>query len=475
VVSPRPATSPRAASASPFLPPQALSGWALRDAAGDSLLESNRAEANLTPGSTQKLFTTWITLDVLGGDRTFATELYRAGPVEGGILKGDLLIKGGGDPAFAGSQLDTAYSAARIFALWTAALNAAGIRRVEGCVVGDGSYLIEEGPHPAGLWEDAGNYYAGTVSGLCFNDNLYALNFTGASAPGKPLALLGPSPLHVGITRFDNRLLSGPAGSRDSAYILGGFPSGARALRGTFPAGRSTFFIKGSLPNPAWTAARELRDYLAVHGIAFPAETDPRACGDSLALPNHAPIDYAKATLIAKQASPPLKELIRHTNQKSDNNYAAQLLALLGKASGKSPDWRGGLEALYAWLDARGFSREEIHLKDGNGLSRYNWISPAQTSRLLSLAYKQKAFPDFQASLVGAPGSEGKLLRYGSGWEGRLYVKTGTLEGVSALAGYLRAKSGRWLAFAVSANNFDADGDGQKAFIPLLKHWAAKY
>lgn len=129
------------------------------------------------------------------------------------------------------------------------------------------------------------------------------------------------------------------------------------------------------------------------------------------------------------------------------------------------------------YLGRNGFALREIHFRDGTGLSRYNWVSPAQTARLLTKAYGRKAYPAFISSLVGGPGSDRKLERYGAGWKGRLYVKTGTLEGVAALAGYLKADSGRWLAFAVAANNFELEGraDPHKAFIPLLRRWAKSY
>jgi D-alanyl-D-alanine carboxypeptidase/D-alanyl-D-alanine-endopeptidase (penicillin-binding protein 4) len=230
------------------------------------------------------------------------------------------------------------------------------------------------------------------------------------------------------------------------------------------------FALKGSLPNPAWTCAREFGDFLAAKGITV---TGGAGCGDPLALPNHAPVGGGEPIAGTKVASPPLRELLRIVNQRSDNNWAAQTLALLGKGTGHQADWRGGLEAVYGWLDAHGFDRKQIHLKDGNGLSRYNWIAPAQTARLLAYAYRDAKFPEFQSTLVGAPGSEGKLDRFGPGWDGRLFVKTGTLEGASALAGYLRAKSGKWLVFSIAANNFEArNGDAQKYFAPLLKAWA---
>jgi D-alanyl-D-alanine carboxypeptidase/D-alanyl-D-alanine-endopeptidase (penicillin-binding protein 4) len=457
----------------PGFPREALIGWMVRDVgAGDAVLESQSGDLSFTPGSTQKLFTTWIALDLLGGDRTYATELFRSGTVAGGVLKGDLIVRGGGDPSFGGAQFGPDHGADAVFNSWLKALKAAGIQRIEGCVLGDGAYLTEEGPHPAGLWEDAGNYYAGTVSGLSFNDNLYQAKFSGAASPGKPVAFQGASPVHTGIDRFDNRLRTGPADGTDSAYILGGFPASTRVLRGTYPAGRMPFTIKGSLPNPAWTCARVFQDFLAAKGIA----SAPYSCGDSLALPNHAAIFGAEAIPGSSHLSPPLRELVRIVNQKSDNNFAAQVLALIGKGTGKSGDYRGGLDSVNGWLAGHGFDLRRIHLKDGNGLSRYNWIAPSQTSLLLAQAYRHKKFPEFRASLVGAPGAANKVDRYGPGWEGRLYVKTGTLEGVSALAGYIKTDSGRWIAFSVAANNFEArNGDAQKYFGPLLKRWAAKY
>lgn len=458
-------------------PKEAQVGYALADltAPEGATLICRDCDRNFTPGSTQKLFTTWVALELLGGDRTYTTELVRTGSLTNGAVKGDLVIRGGGDPSFGGSLLGPERGAEAVFGQWLKALQQAGVKHVDGCVIGDGSFLTEEGPHPASLWEDAGNYYAGTVSGLSFNDNLYQAEFDGASAAGRPVKLLRTLPARAGIARFDNHLLTAPADSRDSAFILGGFPSPIRILRGTYPAGRRPFVIKGSLPNPAWTCAQEFRAYLIAKGI--PISGSGPACGDSLALPNHASLTAGIATVsIARQVSPPLRELLRIVNQKSDNNYAAQALALVGKGTGRAGDWRGGLDAVNGWLDAKGFDRRLIHLKDGNGLSRYNWIAPAQIVRLLSLAFRDARFPEYRATLIGSPGAEGKLDRFGAGWEGRLYCKTGTLEGVSTLAGYLKAKSGKWLAFSIAANNFEArNGDGQKYFAPLLKQWADGY
>lgn len=470
----RPAPVPKPTVDAFRFPKEALVGYALADlsAPEGALLACRECGRNFTPGSTQKLFTTWIALDLLGGERTYSTELVRTGALAEGTLKGDLVIRGGGDPSFGGTLFGPERGADFVFGQWLKALQQAGVKRIDGCVIGDGSFLAEEGPHPAALWEDAGNYYAGTVSGLSFNDNLYQAEFDGASAPGKPVNLLRTFPARTGISGFDNRLLTGPPDSRDSAFILGGFPAATRTLRGTYPAGRKPFAIKGSLPNPAWTCAQEFRAWLIAKGMPVSGAGAP--CGDSLALPNHAPMAPGVVTIsVARQPSPPLRELLRIVNQRSDNNYAAQALALIGKGAGRAGDWRGGLEAVNGWLDSHGFDRKQIHLKDGNGLSRYNWISPAQTARLLSIAFRDPRFPEYRATLLGSPGAEGKLDRFGPGWEGRLYCKTGTLEGVSALAGYLKAKSGKWLAFSISANNFEArNGDGQKYFASLLRQWA---
>ncbi|HLP41881.1 MAG TPA: D-alanyl-D-alanine carboxypeptidase, partial [Fibrobacteria bacterium] len=216
------------------------------------------------------------------------------------------------------------------------------------------------------------------------------------------------------------------------------------------------------------------------------AAADGPACGDSLALPNRPAPDYTRARTVAVHRSAPVKELVRHTNQKSDNNYAAMLLAHAGKAAGKSGDFRGGLAAMGEWMARNGFDGRGINFRDGTGLSRYNWVTAEQTVHLLLTAYRSKSWSAFRSSLVGAPGAEQKLERYGAGWAGRLVVKTGTLQGVASLAGYLKTDSGRWIAFAVAANNFasrDAVGAGpdgavvlkddpQRAFEPLLRRWA---
>ena len=477
-----------------LFPNGAQFGWALRDAATDSLLGSRNSDRNFTPASTQKLFTTWIALDLMGGDKTFATQLQRTGTLQGDKLVGDLVIKGGGNPAFADGQMASSQSSDSIFATWLIALRKFGVKKIEGCIVGDGSYLVEEGPHPSMLWEDAGNYYGASVSGLSFNGNIFLANFSGAAAPAKQVTLTGTLPVHVGIAHFNNHLLTGPVESRDSAFFIGGFPSSIRELRGTYPSGHPLFSIKGSLPNPAWTCAREFQDYLVAHG--FEITSSFSTCGDSLAMPNlnrktttittknsatatgtaTATSTSTTAVTIAEHHSPPLRDLIRYTNQKSDNMYAATLLALIGKQNGRLGDYHGGLSVVNEYLNRKGFQRDEIHLKDGNGLSRSNWISPNQTTHLLAYASKQKGFVDFRASLLGSPGLPGKLERYGEGWEGRLWVKTGTLEGVSALAGYLKAKSGRLLAFAMTVNNFDGKAsEMQQNFGVLLREWASKY
>lgn len=469
-------------AAGPDVAREALVGWAVTDAATGVLLEARSPASNFTPGSTVKLFTCWLALETLGPDHTLVTDLMATGPVNDGVLAGDLILKGGGDPGFAGLSMGPGHAAETIFQAWAQALAKRGIRKVSGCVSGDGSYLVEEGPHPASLWEDAGNYYAGNVSGLCYHDNLYGLTFDGHASAGKRVSLKSTWPRHVGIQAFQNSLVTGTPGSRDSAYILGAFPSPIRLLQGAYPAGKTPFSIKGSLPNPAWTAAREFRDFLQAGGMAFDSPAGP-ACGDSLALPNRPGIDYAGATLVASHQSAPVKDLVRHVIQKSDNNYAAQLLALSGKQSRRAGDWRGGLEALREWLGKHSFDSRQMHLRDGTGLSRYNWVSPSQVVRLLNLAWKHRHADLWKASLVGAPGSEGKLARYGNGWNGRLLVKTGTLEGVASLAGYLKGDSGKWVAFAVMANNYDSRSspkagsrtDPQAAFGPFLRRLAKQY
>jgi len=176
---------------------------------------------NTMPASTQKIVTTWIALDILGPQKTWTTEFKYTGSIQNGILKGDLVIQGGGDPAFGSSRFGSKNFPESIFHKWNAELEQLGITQITGCVKTVSNFEDDEFPNRYANFEDIGNYYAGLTSGLCYRDNQYSILLQGSSLAGIPIVVLGTDPKHTGIQKFENFLVTGLRSSSDLAYIFG--------------------------------------------------------------------------------------------------------------------------------------------------------------------------------------------------------------------------------------------------------------
>jgi serine-type D-Ala-D-Ala carboxypeptidase/endopeptidase (penicillin-binding protein 4) len=452
----------------PF-PKEAWVGYAVREVKSGKWVAKSESERNFVPGSALKLFTAQLALNTFSPDTSFVTRLLTSGSVKKQVLEGDLVIRGDGDPALGSREFGPNYRHTALFEAWTDSLKVRGIEQINGNILADASALTNSGADPGFLFEDVGNYYAGLATGLAFLDNAYAIRFQGTPRVGERFVLLGTEPLATGISTFDNQLLSGKPQSRDSAYIFGTAPAPIRSLRGTYPAGHWEFQIRGSLPDPGWTLTREFLAYLQNRGIRVRENRPPAAC----APPDPAVLAAAKQSL-ASWRSPPIKDLVKRMLVSSDNHVAAHLLAQAARAKGLPPSREGGLLALKQAFAERKIPAESMVLYDGAGLSPLNRVSPEVFCDWLRVAALDNAtFPILKASLLGSPGTEARIERYGATLKGRLWIKTGTLEGVAALAGYLETRTGKTLAFCIFANHFSGSSHTiQNAFGSLLAQWA---
>src|SRR5690606_27739043 len=207
------------------------------------------------PASTMKVFSTATANEMLGPDYRFVTKLEIVGdPDEEGILKGDIVIRGGVDPTLG------ATSAEEPFGEWKAALAMVGVKKVGGSVIGDASIFGTALTPDTWQWNDMGNYYGAGASGLTIYQNLFYCTFrtpsVGARAP-----LSGTEPKLPGID-FVNEMRVGSAGSGDKGFIYGDSYGKLFYLRGSVPAGSGSFTIKGALPDPAFFCARTFSEYL---------------------------------------------------------------------------------------------------------------------------------------------------------------------------------------------------------------------
>lgn len=412
----------------------------------------------LVPASVMKVLTTATANERLGPDYRFVTELQTSGTLrEDGTLDGDLIIRGGGDPDLAAADLSATYGE------WKAALLAAGVKRIEGGVIGDASLFGTVLTPETWQWNDLGNYYGAGASGLTVLRNRFSARFrtpsVGARAP-----FVGTDPELPGY-EFVNEMRVGPSGSGDRGYVYGDAYGRLFTFRGTVPAGSGSYTIKGALPDPAYFCARTFSEYLNGHGVPVAgAPTTDRLLGI-------AGRELGARRKIHEQKSAPLSEILATTNHRSDNLKAECLHRAIGLAAKGEGSTLAAAKAVEEHWAAKGIDMDGFFMGDGCGLSRANTVTPRQMVRVLHAAARGEHFEVFRASLPVA-GRSGTLKSIGGGSaaEGRIRAKSGTMDRIRNYAGYLEARSGKRYAFAIFATHYEGDLASVKA--KIVRVWS---
>jgi D-alanyl-D-alanine carboxypeptidase/D-alanyl-D-alanine-endopeptidase (penicillin-binding protein 4) len=420
------------------------------DGSGKVLYTAN-ADRLFVPASNMKLVVVAAGVAMLPLDYRAVTSVYAAGSLVDGVLDGDLVVYGRGDPTFstrcygidttAAGACDTAGSRMDSLAIQIAARD---IRHVRGAIVGDGSYFDGELYHPS--WEayDLNWWYAAPVSGLGFNDNSIDLTYRPGPRPDAPLSIdLAPD---VGLFTLENRSRTLAAGERRTIdfyraagthriWAEGGMPADARE--------RTEYF---AVPDPNLYFAAALRTALARAGVSVGGPTV--ATQDSLRYAS-----WRTALPVAELSSRLPRDLIFPVLNSSQNWFAEMLLKTLGRVAGGEGSWDAGIEVERTFLiDSTAF-----WLSDGSGLSSGNLLTPRA---LVTLLRYMDTHPKKEAFLSALPqsGALGSLRRrfVGTPLEGRVFAKTGSIFHVNALSGYIDRPDGERLAFAVIVNNHAA-------------------
>ncbi|MGH7583906.1 MAG: D-alanyl-D-alanine carboxypeptidase/D-alanyl-D-alanine endopeptidase [Gemmatimonadales bacterium] len=428
-----------------------LWGVAVTDMDGH-LLYGRNADRLFMPASNTKLVVSIVANALLGPDFTVRTSVYATGPVAGGVVAGDLVLYGRGDPTFSNRcyAADTTMPgvcehdpAAKLHDL-ARQLRAAGVRVVAGSVVGDGSYFEPLMIHPA--WEnyDLGWWYAAPVSGLGFNDNAIDFREIAADSVGAAPTLVA-SPEFDGLF-VDNRAETGPRGSRRTLDIFQ-TPAGYLAT-GDLPLGTAPRTESAAVTDPDRFAALAFRRELAAAGITVRGDT--RSTVDSF--------DYRAAREtppLAEVASRPFRDWLYPILSSSQNWFAEMTLKQLGRRFGLAGSWEAGRRVERRFLiDSVGIDSTEFSLQDGSGLASNNYISPLAFTKLLRWARTHRDFAAIEAGLP-ASGKPGTLRgRFGGTIAaGEVHAKTGSISGVNTLSGYLEQPGGRVVVFSVMANH----------------------
>lgn len=409
------------------------------------VIDEVNADTRLCPASVWKVATTVAAVDILGADFKFRTLLGFMGKLSGGVLHGDLILVGGGDPSLASRHFD--HDAESMLNRWVEAVKSAGIDSVTGRVRVNTAHFLGATLPRTRIWEDMGNYYGTGASGFNFNDNTYFVSFHVPDQPGDTARITEVYP-EVPNLQISSEVLASTIQS-DRAFIFGSPLDTKRIVRGTLPAENSRYTIKGALPDPGLFAAFHFHRALREAGIGV-------AGGYAV---ENIPLEPAVYTVLDEVQSPRLAELARHINVESDNLFAETLLLQLGAHRGK-PTVEGGLEVLDDYYRTICQTRYPYFAYDGSGLSRFTAISARQLIQILRHA---RLDPHLREEvLTGLPlaGREGGMKWFASrtNLAGNLRAKSGSMEKVRAYAGYFTTYTGRELAFAVMVNNFQGSG-----------------
>ena len=410
------------------------------DVVSGKVLAEHNSKMGLTPASSMKVITTSAALHYLGRDFKFKTELQIDGNIDAdGTLNGNLYIKGFGDPTLGSHQIKSAEKLDVVIGKFAKAIQAAGIKKINGIIVGDASYFGTLVDGRKWLWEDIGNYYGAGAFGLCIQENMYFIDFqqVGTLGATPPIKKIRP---HIPNLLMMNEVKSDKKGTGDQAYIFGTPYSYTRFVRGTIPVGNKLFTVKGAIPDPPFFAAQYLMKFLEEKNI----KTNKMATSFFEMQRTGVATDTERKTIYTYQ-SPPLHEIVKFTNEKSNNLYCEAMLRMLGKQENGEGSAEAGLKAVYKFLENGGMKTDGFFMLDGSGLSPMNSVSSYNLAKAMQIILSNKKIAnDFKKSIRVSS-------RIGNG---KLRAKSGSMERVRSYTGFATTESGRLVSFSMIANNF---------------------
>ncbi len=402
------------------------------NAATGEVLYSKNSDMAMAPASTLKTLTSILGYQTLGDAYTWDTKLMYSGQIRNGILQGDLIIVGGGDPTL-GSDRYTQAKPEVLLRRWVAAVRNAGIRKIAGRVIGDDSLFGSETIPQGWIWQDIGNYYGGGASSLSWCENQFGISITPGRSAGSAVSVRALE--QIDDLTIVNEVVTGAAGSGDNVYAYSAPFTNIVYLRGTYASDLKKI-VRLSLPDPAKQLACTLHESLEAGGIDITA--GPTTCraltAKGVLLPN-------PGNTIDVYHSPAYAEVVYWLNQKSINLYAENILKTIALKTYGKASFDNGSKALAKFVTQQlKMDDTAISVLDGSGLSPENRVTTAVMAGSLSFAYRQSWFDSFYRSLPLYNG---------------LKMKSGSIRNVLCYAGVQKNKGGQPLCFSIITNNYN--------------------
>ena len=410
------------------------------------------ADKYFMPASNMKNFTVAAAMERLGPDFRFVTSVFApAVPDAAGTVRGDLRIYGRGDvsisTAFFGTTASDPETYYKGIDRLVERIMAAGVKRIEGSIVGDESYFKGFAIPATWEWDDLQWYYGAEISALPINDNAVDLAVTPGTVGGPCVVTISPPNTLIQITNLCTTM---PATAARALSVNKKLDRNILEIGGTVSAGSAAFRESITFTHPADLFVAILKQRLEAKGITV--------TGGARTLPPNVKADSAEVE-IAKLESPPFREIAAKTMKPSQNMYTETILWTLGEQFGRTGETSGessqlGINVVRSFLSSIGIPADGIAQYDGSGMSRHNLITPSSVVTLYSHMAKQSRHAVAWRDSLTIGGVDGTLARRfrGTAAAGNIRGKTGTIDQVSALSGYVTTAGGEQLVLSIIVN-----------------------
>jgi serine-type D-Ala-D-Ala carboxypeptidase/endopeptidase (penicillin-binding protein 4) len=406
-------------------------GIVVRSLVNGETLYSLNPHRLLMPASNMKIVTLAAAAERLGWNFSYETRLVAVGTIDRGVLTGDLVVVGGGDP----NLDDWDGNAPRLFASWAKTLKASGISIVNGRIVGDDNFIEDNWLGFGWQWDDLDQGFASGIAALIFNENTVKVTIAPGPEESAPARVtLGSESSGLTIRNSTRTSASSVPSSLETRRLAG---SRVLEVRGTLPLGGGARTINAAVFNPTLYYVSALRAALIANGI--------EVRGEAVDIDDTSPLPVDSGRLILSYYSPALPVLATTMMKLSQNLFAESLM------------YSTGADAARTIFEGWGIPKEELLIADGSGLSRYNLVTPEAMATILThVARSDRLREGFLASLpiAGRDGSLENRMK-GTPAEGNARAKTGSFTNARALSGYVRSADGELLAFTIIANNYN--------------------
>lgn len=409
---------------------------------GEVIYKRN-ADKSFIPASNMKLFTGAAALLLLGPKYVYETNIYVNGDLEKGVLKGDLIIQGSGDPTISNRFYEGNHT--KIFEEWADTLKARGIWIIKGNVYGDDSFFDNVGLGNGWTWDYESSWFAAPSGALSFNDNSVEIKVdpTEINFPSK--VSLIPYTKYLSVI---SKVTTVDENTESSVSVVRQRGTNLLMVTGTIKKGSQSVKEHVSISDPTMYFLTVLREVFERKGIVIQGRVGNLNSAENNIIPDD-------ITPLYTQRSVPLKTIIKELNKNSNNFYAEQLLKTIGLEIYNYGTVENGVKACKEIFNSMGINPENMVMADGSGLSRLDLVTPRQIVNLLSYMYKNDEFSNFYESLpIG--GVDGTLINRmkRTAAENNVRAKAGYNDNVSSLSGYLKTLSGEQMAFSIIVNNY---------------------